>query len=391
MTREKAGFGGVTAGRGRRDDQGVFFDPMIHSIHIIGSRQLGGAEQFYMRLVRALNRRGLSVLAVNRPGSAVNAALDHAVPQQTVAMRNGWDFFSALKIRRLIRSAGPSIVQTYMGRATRLTRLPRGAAAIHVARLGGYYKIKGYYQHARAWVGNTQDICDYLIREGLPADRVYHIGNFVTLAPPPAAVAVQALRQSLQIPAEAVVLLALGRFIEKKGFADLLSAFARVPRAIHGRPLMLVVAGDGPLQKPLHRQAGQLSLTSRMRWVGWQNDPGPFYDLADVLVCPSRQEPLGNVILEAWAHRLPVIATRTAGPLELVTAEENGLLVAIGDPLALAASITALIKAGPETWWNLAENGRRSVARHHSEEAVVQAYLALYADLQPGLTAGTGR
>ncbi|MFZ0243130.1 MAG: hypothetical protein WAL90_15930, partial [Desulfobacterales bacterium] len=114
MTREKAGFGGVTAGRGRRDDQGVFFDPMIHSIHIIGSRQLGGAEQFYMRLVRALNRRGLSVLAVNRPGSAVNAALDHAVPQQTVAMRNGWDFFSALKIRRLIRSAGPSIVQTYM-------------------------------------------------------------------------------------------------------------------------------------------------------------------------------------------------------------------------------------------------------------------------------------
>ncbi len=362
---------------------------MIHSIHIIGSRQLGGAEQFYLRLVSALARRGLAVLAVSRPGGPVDQALNGIVPRRTVPLRNGWDFFSALKIRRLIHSAAPSIVQTYMGRATRLTRLPRGSAAIHVARLGGYYKIKGYYRHARAWVGNTRGICDYLVREGLPADRVHHIGNFVTLAQPPADTAVQALRQSLHIPAEAVVLFALGRFIEKKGFADLLEAFARVPREIHGRPLILVVAGDGPLQKPLHNQARQLAVTSRLRWVGWQNDPGPFYDLADVLVCPSRQEPLGNVVLEAWAHRLPVIATRTAGPLELVTAEENGLLVEIGDPAALAAGITALVKAGPETWRDLAENGRHAVAQHHTEEAVVTAYLDLYADLRPGPAAGT--
>ncbi|MFZ0612843.1 MAG: glycosyltransferase [Desulfobacterales bacterium] len=362
---------------------------MVHSIHIIGSRQLGGAEQFYLRLVSALDRRGLAVLAVSRPDGPVNEALNGILPRRTIPMRNGWDFFSALEIRRLIRSAGPAIVQTYMGRATRLTRLPRGSAAIHVARLGGYYKIKGYYRHAQAWVGNTRDICAYLVREGLPADRVYHIGNFVTLAPPPADTAVQALRRSLQIPAAAVVLLALGRFIEKKGFADLLEAFARVPREINGRPVMLLVAGDGPLQKPLHRQAGHLSLTARLRWVGWQNDPGPFYDLADMLVCPSRQEPLGNVILEAWAHRLPVIATRTAGPLELVAEEENGLLVEIGDPAALTACITALVKAGPESWRSLAENGQRAVAQNHSEEAVVKAYLALYAGLRPGLSVGT--
>ena len=82
------------------------------------------------------------------------------VPQQTIPMRNGWDLLSVLKIRRLIRNTGPLIVQTYMGRATRLTRLPRDSAAIHVARLGGYFKIKGYYQHAHAWVGNTRGICD---------------------------------------------------------------------------------------------------------------------------------------------------------------------------------------------------------------------------------------
>jgi len=361
---------------------------MIHSMHIIGSRQLGGAEQFYMRFVRAIDKRGLNVLAVNRPGCPVNTAMNETVPQQTIPMRNGWDLLSVLKIRRLIRNTGPLIVQTYMGRATRLTRLPRDSAAIHVARLGGYFKIKGYYQHAHAWVGNTRGICDYLIREGLAADRVYHIGNFVELSSPPAETALQARRQSLQIPADAVVLFSLGRFVDYKGFDDLLSAFARVPRDIHGRPVILVIAGDGPLNKSLHQLARQLALAPRLRWIGWQNDPGPYYDLADVFVCPSRHEPLGNVILEAWAHRLPVITTRTQGALELVAEEESGLLVEIRDPAALAAGMTALVAAGPAAWQNLAANGLASLKQHHTEEAVLKDYLALYAELQPGTADG---
>ena len=48
-----------------------------------------------------------------------------------------------------------------------------------MARLGGYYKIDGYYRHAHAWVGNTQDICDFMVKEGLPPERVFYIGNFV--------------------------------------------------------------------------------------------------------------------------------------------------------------------------------------------------------------------
>jgi glycosyltransferase involved in cell wall biosynthesis len=361
---------------------------MIHSMHIIGSRQLGGAEQFYMRFVRALDQRGLAVLAVNRPGCPTNKVMNGTVPQQTVPMRNEWDLFSVLKIRRLIRNAGPLIVQTYMGRATRLTRLPRGSAAIHVARLGGYYKIKGYYRHAHAWVANTRGLCDYLVREGLAADRVYHIGNFVELPFPPVETAVLGWRQSLQIPADAVVLFSLGRFIDKKGFDDLLSAFAQVPRDINGRPVILVIAGDGPLQKPLRHMARQLALTPRLRWVGWQNDPSPYYDLADVFVCPSRHEPLGNVILEAWAHRLPVITTRTQGALELVAEEESGLLVEIRNPAALAAGISALVEAGTAVWRSLAEKGLTSLKHHHTEEAVLKAYLALYAELQPGIAVG---
>ena len=170
-----------------------------------------------------------------------------------------------------------------------------------------------------------------------------------------------------------------------------------IRRCLQAVPLLLIISimlflltqnmGD-PLAT-LGGGARQLALAPRLRWIGWQNDPGPYYDLADVFVCPSRQEPLGNVILEAWAHRLPVITTRTQGALELVAEEESGLLVEIRDPAALAACITALVSAGPAVWQSLAENGLAALKKHHSEEAVLKAYLALYAELQPGTVDGS--
>jgi glycosyltransferase involved in cell wall biosynthesis len=355
---------------------------MIHSFHIIGSRQLGGAEQFYMRLIVALNEHDHKAVALTRPTSPLCSALNEKIRQIHVPMRNGWDIFSVLAIRRFIQKEKPEIVQTYMGRATRLTRMPRHSKAIHVARLGGYYKIKGYYEHAQAWVGNTRGICDYLICNGMPASRVYHIGNFVEVMQPSPAGNLDSIRRSLNIPGDAINIISLGRFNYKKGFEDLLDAFARLPIAAHGRPLYLLIAGDGPLRQALHSQAVGLGIHERIRWLGWQDDPGIYYDLADVFVCPSRQETLGNVILEAWAHQLPVISTRTPGPLELIKDGENGLLVPCHDPQMLGERLLELLLGEHSIWQHLSANGIRALIANHSKEAVVNAYLEMYEELE---------
>jgi hypothetical protein len=109
---------------------------MTESMHIIGSREFGGAHRFYMRLVGALNGAGHPALAVTRSGTPIARALQGRTEQLHVPMRNGWDMASAWRIGRLVRERRPAIVQTYMGRATRLTRLPRGGGPVHV-RLGG--------------------------------------------------------------------------------------------------------------------------------------------------------------------------------------------------------------------------------------------------------------
>lgn len=359
----------------------------MRSIHIIGSRELGGAESFFLRLLPALAAdAGHEVVAVTRRGGEVGAQLCPSIARHTVPLRNAWDLGSVHAIRTLIRHLRPDIVQTYMGRATRLTRVPRECGAIHVARLGAYYKIDGYYRHADAWIGNTLGICDYLVRQGLAASRVFHVGNFVDVPAPTPAATLSEYRRAYDIPDNARVILALGRFVEKKGFRDLLTAFAQLPASCQSQPLILVLAGDGPLRADLLRQADELGLADRLRWVGWHTRPGPLFHLADIFVCPSLDEPLGNVILEAWAHGVPLVSTATDGARELMQNEVNGLVVPTATPAMLGRRMADLLTAAPGELQRLVAAGREEIERHHSRSVVSRRYREVYEQLMAGST-----
>ncbi len=352
------------------------------SLHVLGSNQFGGADQFYVRLVNALREAGQPVTAITRRGSPVAEALaGQPVEQVPLPFLNTWDAWTALKIRALTSRRQPCVVQTYMGRATRLTRLPKQSRAVHVARLGGYYKLDGYYRHAQAWIGNTHGVCDYLVKSGLPAGRVFQIGNFV---PEPGQVEPETLahlRETWAIPEDAWVVFTLGRLIEVKGFQDMLRAWSRLPTQIAGRPVMLLIAGDGRFAEPLKALARDLGLGPRLRWLGWQDQPAAFYRLADAFVCPSRHETLGNVILEAWSYGLPVVSTTTLGALELIEDGRTGLLCPCSEPAALADHLTALLSGSAQERSALGAAGQAHLKRQFGKAAIVGAYLALYRDL----------
>jgi L-malate glycosyltransferase len=350
-------------------------------MHLLGSHQLGGADRFFIRLVEALERAGHPALAVLRRDSPVARLLSPRIEQIHVPFASKWDLYTQWRVRQLIRSRRPAVVQTYMGRATRLTHVPPGCATAHVARLGGFYKIDGYYEHADAWVGNTRAICEHLKAHGLPPQRVVQIGNFVPTPREVTAAERAALRRRLGLPADAFVVFGLGRLLPKKGFADLLKAFARLPAAVEQRPLWLLVAGDGGDAPALKASARRLGIDARVCWAGWQDDPAPYFAQADLFVCPSRHEPLGNVILEAWQHRLPVVTTCNEGARELVTEGVDALLAPLQDPSGLARTLQQAIALGAEGRAELATAGHATVLREHGEASVVEAYLTLYREL----------
>lgn len=354
---------------------------LIPSLHLIGSRTLGGAERWFIRFVNALADSGQPVAAGIRKGSALTGQINARVVTQALPMKTVWDPWSRHAVNRMIDKHQPRIVQTYMGRATRLTRLPPKRGMVHVARLGGYYKLDGY-RHAHAWITNTLGLQRHLLEAGFPEERVFTIYNFVDEAPPsPATAALARLRGSLEIPDDAWVLMTPGRFVPVKGHASLLNAFASLPTEVAGRPLYLVLVGDGPLQAELHKQTLQLGIDGRVRWVGWQLEPSPYYYLADLVVFPSRdEETFGNVILETWAHERPLLVTAFRGARELTSHGIDTWQVPCGDAEALAQGISLLLEDYALAM-GLAEQGQREVKWRFSRDVVLEAYREVYGTL----------
>ena len=334
-------------------------------LQVMASDKTGGAELFFGRLCAALQDRGLSQRALIRRGAVCRKDLDAGgVPTVTMPFLANGDLYSRLLIRRQIKDFAPDILLSWMSRAA--TLCPASPRFVHVARLGGYYKMK-YFRHCDHLVGNTQHLVSYFIDHGWPAERVHYLPNFVDERP---ATAIR--RDSLDTPEEVPLLLALGRLHSDKAFDILLAAMARLPDA------HLWLAGEGPLLAALQAQSEALGIASRIRFLGWRDDALSLLEAADILVCPSRVEPLGNVILEAWVHRRPVVAAASTGPAGLITDGVDGLLVPMEDPDALAAALTELV-ADRRLAEKLARGGRMTYESRFSRPAVVDHYLEFFA------------
>ncbi len=104
-------------------------------------------------------------------------------------------------------------------------------------------------------------------------------------------------RASLQTPDGAPLLLALGRLHENKAFDVLLDAVALLPDG-----LAVARRARGRCATRSRAQAERLGIAERVRFLGWRDDVAALIAAADALVCPSRHEPLGNVVIEAWAQ-----------------------------------------------------------------------------------------
>ena len=334
-------------------------------IQAMGSARFGGAEAFFARLCPALARAGVEQYLLLRYGSPALAQLSQrGLATEELPFGGRLDVHSRPAFRRAIEAFGPAVVLTWMSRATRLCPRARRMRHrfVHVARLGGYYKLK-YYRHCDHLIANTNDIVRYVVEAGWPPARAHYLPNFVDADPSP-----PVPRESLDTPASGPLILALGRLHENKGFDVLLRALAELPEC------HLWLAGSGPLEARLRADAAALGVGTKVRFLGWRDDAAALYRAADVVVCPSRHEPLGNVVIEAWAHGVPVVAAAAVGPKALIADGINGLLAPVADAEALAAAISRLL-AAPDLAAGLAAAGRRDYHARFTEPAVVAKYV----------------
>ncbi|NBB15221.1 glycosyltransferase [Caulobacter sp. SLTY] len=334
-------------------------------LHLLGSAGEGGAETYFVELVAALRAAGLEQACAIRANPGREKALAAAgVPVRTLGFGGPLDFLTRPGVAGTARNADARLLVAWMNRAAR--HAPAGPWA-RIGRLGGYYKLKNY-RGFEALVANTQDIMDWVVAQGWPADRVRHIPNFAAAPEEVTPIA----RAELGTPENAPLLLGMGRLHTAKAHDVSLKALKALPEAY------LWIAGAGALEDQLKALAQSLGVLERVRFLGWRSDASALYRAADVCVFPSRYEPLGNVVIQAWAHGLPVVAAASQGPAALIRDGEDGLLVPIDDDAALAERIAGLL-ADPMQRIRLIQNGHARVEAEFSKTAVVTQWRELFA------------
>jgi len=330
----------------------------------------GGAERFFVHLANGLARRGVAQKTFLRPGRVWRPMIE----QSTEIVESHFRSVSLSRltlppqVRRVADAWQPDAMMAWVPKGCKLMELRENC--VRVMRLGDYPRSLEKFGNADVIVANTPDIVTRVDNLGWTRDRQM-ISNFT-----PSEKVVPVQRSAFDTPEDALLLTSTGRFVERKAFDVLIRATAQSPN------VYFWLIGDGDEAPALRSLVDDLGVADRVRFLGWKADARPFIAAGDVFAMSSRHEPLGNVVLEAWAQDVPVISTKAEGPRWFMKDGENGLVVEIDDVDGVVAAINT-IDADESLRNRLIAGGHAALNSVFSEDAIVGQYLELFARHRP--------
>lgn len=325
----------------------------------------GGAERFFVNLAEALHERGVEQRFVVRPGRLwfhEIAALGPTIESEyrRIGPTSWW---LQWRVHRMIHKWKPDVIMAWMSRSSRL--VPDYPGALKLTRLGDYPRHLKNFRRNDLIVANAPGIAEACRDLGWKKPlRV--ISNFVRdidIKP--------VTRKAMDTPEDAFVVVGSGRFIHRKGFDSLIRAVAEIPDA------WLWLVGDGDKREEMESLINELGMAGRTRFTGWVEEAMNYVASGSIFVMPSRHEPLGNVILEAWQTDVPVVSTRSEGPMWFVRDGEDALMCDIDDVEAMRAAILR-IRGDQALADRLRQAGRKRLAEDFSRESIVDSYMDLF-------------
>jgi len=269
----------------------------------------------------------------------VQAARSEGIDVQVI--REGFAFDRRVfpRLRNVLEIVQPNVVQTHNVKSGFIySRIRSHLGVPWIAFQHGYtapdLKMRVYNQLDRITLRSAdrvvtvcQAFAPALQAYGVRSERIRILHNSIQApAPVPENATIQ-LRRELGLVEDDTVILAVGRLSKEKGHADLLQALSVVRRDIPEVNWKLVLVGTGPEQAELDRLSAKLGLTDRVVMAGFRPTVASFFAIAGLFVLPSHSEGSSNVLLEAMAARLPIVATRAGGTPEIAADEKTALLV----------------------------------------------------------------
>lgn len=308
----------------------------------------GGAEMLLVALARAMDRTGIEIeVAYQLPHKTalVEPLEESGIPVHLLRGGRAWP----LGLNRLLRTGRYDVVHSHaplVGAVARLlvpsstvmlhtehntwSRYHPATRLVNAATLGRNERVwavsSQVAESIRPWRrGTTVEV----MLHGVSADTVHRGG-----------VARRTARRSLGVPGKTILYGTVGNLAPKKDQGTMIHAFSQVAATLPTAQLAII--GTGPRLAELQALVSRLGLDSRVRFLGMRDDVPELLPALDVFVMSSIHEGLSIAVIEALAAGVPVVSTRVGGIVQLITHEEQGLLVSPKDVEALRDAMVRL-------------------------------------------------
>lgn len=288
------------------------------------SRDVGGIQQAFLDYSKALDKQKVKVYNVTSIFAKVNLVASH----QTIKLPNFglWDIFSKLYLIFIILLLKPDVVIAHGNRAISFSKSIFSPVIIGVAH---NYSTK-YLRKCDYVIALTEQSYNRLIKENFLPEKLFIVPNMIDLP----SIAMKSYRQP-------VIIGTMARFVKKKGVDVLIQALAKLEQK--GLLFKAVIGGAGEEKSHLLNVVEQLGFKKEhVEFIGWIENKQQFFQDIDIFVLPSLDEPFGIIVLEAIAHKVPIIATKTEGPLDIIK-DYSYLLCDINSSEDLVDKLTILI------------------------------------------------
>ena len=327
----------------------------IKLVQVIADSAIGGGPKHVFGLLSNLDKTKFEVLLIAPRGwLTTRASSISGVKVKIVDFKNKWDLASLLKLRRNIAEFrsdnpfGPIVIHAHGPRAASFCKLilrskERFIYTEHIWNNDYHLKnpinawlqkngLRSVCMRANKIIAVSKSVKKFLISDlDIRDSKISVIPN-----------AIEIESDKIERPKEnGTVVGTIGSLNKQKGHLFLIQAFERVAKSLPKAKLEIV--GDGPEKASLLKEIKNRNLESKIQLLGKIDRPKKIMKNWDLFVLPSLSETFGLVILEAFEAQVPVVATKVGGIPEIITNNENGILVSPGDVEKLAKAILFLL------------------------------------------------
>lgn len=342
-------------------------------LQVCSARDIGGGEKHLADLSNSLVERGHQVFLAAAPGAPITQELFNIPPENIIfsRMRNALDISSASELANFARRTRTEIIHAHLGRdyllaaiAARLSKTPF-VLTRHVL-----FPLKRQQKFSLRQVGGviapSTAVAKSLKNQNIfPLEKITLIRHGINL---------KHFSDERTAQNEIFTVGTIGHLAPIKGHDVFIRAAEIVLRK--RQEVRFVIVGEdksphGENRREIENLIAELNLQAKVELAGWHDDVRPFFKKFDLFVSAARTEPFGLVMVEAMAHQLPVIASRSEGASEIIEDSKSGVLVPVGDADSLARAILDLMENRAQRE-SLGINGRRRAEENFSLETMVE-------------------